>query len=230
MTMIKTVHDYTAILASLQGITPQAHVGGGACRDTVLGKAIADIDVFMDDRHVEEAAACLRANPCLRQNRRVEGIPQVLRPGDGACGQVRKSRRADPDLRRWAAALVHQPEGECRAIRLRDLPGLVRWRGDHSDRGVQPRRSANHLHAYPRRRRAAIRLLDEPLQEDHRRPLQRLDAGDPQTVQAARRKVRVQPKFLLGRRRRGLRCQKQPHEAKRAARGGQPSSESRDAA
>ena len=61
MNALKTVHDYATILASLREIAPEAHIAGGAVRDTILNKQIHDIDVFMSDGHVEEAAACLRA-------------------------------------------------------------------------------------------------------------------------------------------------------------------------
>jgi hypothetical protein len=58
----KTVFDYPTILASLQQIAPEAHIAGGAMRDTILQKQIHDIDVFMDNEHVEEAAARLRSS------------------------------------------------------------------------------------------------------------------------------------------------------------------------
>jgi hypothetical protein len=53
--------NYTAILAELQRVAPEAHIAGGAVRDTILSKPIHDIDVFMGDEHVEEAAALLRS-------------------------------------------------------------------------------------------------------------------------------------------------------------------------
>lgn len=60
--MPTTVSDYAAVLATLQQIAPEAHIAGGAVRDTILQKQIADIDVFMDDAHAEEAAALLRSS------------------------------------------------------------------------------------------------------------------------------------------------------------------------
>jgi hypothetical protein len=57
-----TVSDYTTVLATLQQIAPEAHIAGGAVRDTILQKQIHDIDVFMEDEHVEEAAALLRSS------------------------------------------------------------------------------------------------------------------------------------------------------------------------
>jgi hypothetical protein len=56
-----TVYDYTTVLTTLQQIAPEAHIGGGV-RDTILQKQIADIDIFMKDEHVEEAAAVLRSS------------------------------------------------------------------------------------------------------------------------------------------------------------------------
>ena len=55
----KTVFDYATILTALQQIAPEAHIAGGAVRDTILQKQIHDIDIFMDDVHVDEAAALL---------------------------------------------------------------------------------------------------------------------------------------------------------------------------
>jgi hypothetical protein len=57
-----TVHDYATVLATLQQVAPEAHIAGGAVRDTILQKPISDIDVFMSDGHVDEAAAVLRAS------------------------------------------------------------------------------------------------------------------------------------------------------------------------
>ena len=52
--MLTTIYDYADLLAELQTVAPEAHVAGGAVRDTILEKPIHDVDVFMDDRHVEE--------------------------------------------------------------------------------------------------------------------------------------------------------------------------------
>ena len=60
MSALKTVFDYATMLATLQRVMPEAHIAGGAVRDTILQKPIHDIDVFMDDRNIEEAAALLR--------------------------------------------------------------------------------------------------------------------------------------------------------------------------
>ena len=60
MSALTTVFDYATMLATLQRVMPEAHIAGGAVRDTILQKPIHDIDVFMDDRNIEEAAALLR--------------------------------------------------------------------------------------------------------------------------------------------------------------------------
>jgi poly(A) polymerase-like protein len=57
-----TVFAYMTVLATLQQIAPEAHIAGGAVRDTILQKQIHDIDVFMNDEHVEAAAALLRSS------------------------------------------------------------------------------------------------------------------------------------------------------------------------
>ena len=55
------MYRYTEIIKTIRTIAPQAHIAGGAVRDTILDKPIHDIDVFMDDEHVEEAARLLRS-------------------------------------------------------------------------------------------------------------------------------------------------------------------------
>ena len=36
--MLTTVTDYAAVLAALQQVAPEAHIAGGAVRDTILNK------------------------------------------------------------------------------------------------------------------------------------------------------------------------------------------------
>ena len=55
MTELSTVLDYTTVLATLQQIAPEAHIAGGAVRDTILQKQIRDVDIFMSDEHVARA-------------------------------------------------------------------------------------------------------------------------------------------------------------------------------
>jgi hypothetical protein len=57
-----TVHRYADILESIRTIAPAAHIAGGAVRDTLVGKPLRDIDIFMDDAEVEEAATYLRSH------------------------------------------------------------------------------------------------------------------------------------------------------------------------
>jgi hypothetical protein len=56
-----TVHEYTPIIKAIREIAPEAHIAGGAVRDTVLHKPIHDIDVFVWSLNVKEVAAFLRA-------------------------------------------------------------------------------------------------------------------------------------------------------------------------
>jgi hypothetical protein len=56
------MYRYTNILKTIRTIAPQAHVAGGAVRDTILEKPLHDIDVFVDDVHVEEVAKALRSD------------------------------------------------------------------------------------------------------------------------------------------------------------------------
>jgi tRNA nucleotidyltransferase/poly(A) polymerase len=54
--------DYRELLTGLQRqVAPEAHIAGGAVRDTILRKPVHDIDVFMADEHLEDAAALLRS-------------------------------------------------------------------------------------------------------------------------------------------------------------------------
>jgi hypothetical protein len=92
---MKTVFDYTTILTALQKIAPEAHIGGGAVRDTILEKPIADIDVFMTDKHVEEAAALLRSS-C--HHVKVGEWKQYLGFSDPAMTRVAKFEKADETI------------------------------------------------------------------------------------------------------------------------------------
>lgn len=87
-----TMFDYTTALTTLQQIAPEAHIAGGAVRDTILQKQIADVDVFMRDEHVEEAAALLRS-ACGYV--KVGEWKQYLGFSDPAMTRVAKFERAD---------------------------------------------------------------------------------------------------------------------------------------
>src|SRR5262245_42235149 len=54
--------NYLPVLNSIRRIAPEAHVAGGAVRDTILGRKIHDIDVFMGHEKKDEVAAMLRAD------------------------------------------------------------------------------------------------------------------------------------------------------------------------
>lgn len=56
------MYRYTNILKTIRTITPQGHIAGGAVRDTILEKPLHDVDVFVDDVHVEEVAKLLRSD------------------------------------------------------------------------------------------------------------------------------------------------------------------------
>jgi Poly A polymerase head domain len=92
---MKTVFDYKTILTTLQEIAPEAHIAGGAVRDTILEKPIADIDVFMTDEHVEEAAGLLRSS-CHYV--KVGEWKQYLGFSDPAMTRVAKFERADETI------------------------------------------------------------------------------------------------------------------------------------
>lgn len=87
-----TMFDYTAVLTALQQIAPEAHIAGGAVRDTILQKQIHDIDVFMSDEHVEEAAALLRSQCSYVK---VGEWKQYAGFSDPAMTRVAKFERAD---------------------------------------------------------------------------------------------------------------------------------------
>jgi Poly A polymerase head domain len=59
--MIITCHTYADLISDLRKISPQAHIAGGAVRDTIIQKPIRDIDIFADTADVEALAARLRA-------------------------------------------------------------------------------------------------------------------------------------------------------------------------
>jgi hypothetical protein len=90
-----TVFDYALILAKLQQLAPEAHIAGGAVRDTILKKEIHDIDVFMNDKHVESAAALLRS-ACGYV--KVGEWKQYLEFSDPAMTRVAKFEKADETI------------------------------------------------------------------------------------------------------------------------------------
>jgi hypothetical protein len=90
-----TVSDYTKVLATLQAIAPEAHIAGGAVRDTILQKHIHDIDVFMKDEHVEEAAVLLRS-ACSYV--KVGEWKQYLEFSDPVMTRVAKFEKADETI------------------------------------------------------------------------------------------------------------------------------------
>jgi hypothetical protein len=90
-----TVFDYGTILATLQQIAAEAHIAGGAVRDTILHKQIHDIDVFMSDEHVDEAAALLRSSCGYVK---VGDWKQYLQFSDPAMTRVAKFEKADETI------------------------------------------------------------------------------------------------------------------------------------
>jgi hypothetical protein len=95
MNTIATVFDYATVLATLQQMAPEAHIAGGAVRDTILQKQIADIDVFMSDEHVDKAAALLRSSCSYVK---VGEWKQYLGFSDPAMTCVAKFEKADETI------------------------------------------------------------------------------------------------------------------------------------
>lgn len=92
---MSTMFDYATVLATLQQIAPDAHIAGGAVRDTILQKQIHDIDVFMKDEHLEEAAALLRSSCSYVK---VGEWKQYLEFSDPAMTRVTKFEKADETI------------------------------------------------------------------------------------------------------------------------------------
>ena len=92
---MNTMFDYTTVLATLQQIAPEAHIAGGAVRDSILHKQIHDIDVFMGDEHVEAAAALLRSSCGYVK---VGEWKQYLDFSDPAMTRVAKFEKADATI------------------------------------------------------------------------------------------------------------------------------------
>ena len=93
--MQTTVYDYRAVLISLQQVAPKAHIAGGAVRDTILDREIADIDVFIADEHVDEAASLLRSSFGYVK---VGEWKQYLGFSDPAMTRVAKFEKADATI------------------------------------------------------------------------------------------------------------------------------------
>ena len=92
---MQTMFDYRTILTTLQQVAPEAHIAGGAVRDTILQKPIHDIDVFMKDEHVEEAAVLLRS-ACSYV--KVGEWKQYLGFSDPAMTRLAKFEKADETI------------------------------------------------------------------------------------------------------------------------------------
>jgi hypothetical protein len=60
---VAKVEDYDTILEALQRniVSGGVHIAGGAVRDTLLGRPIKDIDIFLGDAHGDAAATLLRS-------------------------------------------------------------------------------------------------------------------------------------------------------------------------
>jgi hypothetical protein len=89
------MYDYAAILAGLQQIDQKAHIAGGAVRDTLLGKAIHDIDIFAPNAIIDEAARWLRLDHSyvkVGDWEMYEGF------SDPAMTRVAKFERADAEI------------------------------------------------------------------------------------------------------------------------------------
>jgi hypothetical protein len=89
------VSDYAGILTKLQQIAPAAHIAGGAVRDTVLQRDIADIDIFLADEHLEDAVVMLR---CECGYVKVGEWKQYLEFSDPAMTRVAKFEKADETI------------------------------------------------------------------------------------------------------------------------------------
>jgi hypothetical protein len=92
---MRTMNDYTAILATLQRFAGEAHIAGGAVRDTLLEKPIHDIDVFMSDEHVDQAATVLRSEHGYVK---VGEWKQYLEFSDPAMTRLAKFEKADETI------------------------------------------------------------------------------------------------------------------------------------
>lgn len=55
------LQPYQSLLAALREVSNDAHIAGGAVRDTLLDRPICDIDLFLNNAHINEAAKILRA-------------------------------------------------------------------------------------------------------------------------------------------------------------------------
>ena len=89
---------YKPILDAIKKLCPTAHIGGGAVRDTLLGRPIKDIDLFLDVTCTDAAAKLLRSEFGFvktgeRKSYKMSSDPAVVRVAN-----VREGRRDHPDL------------------------------------------------------------------------------------------------------------------------------------
>jgi hypothetical protein len=55
------LNHYNPMLTAIRALCPTAHIGGGAVRDSLLGRQIKDVDVFLSDAAFGAAARLLRS-------------------------------------------------------------------------------------------------------------------------------------------------------------------------
>jgi hypothetical protein len=53
---------YNSILGTIRTLCPTAHIGGGAVRDTLLERPIKDVDLFLGQSTLQDAAKLLRSD------------------------------------------------------------------------------------------------------------------------------------------------------------------------
>jgi len=90
-----TVFDYADLLASIRQAAPEAHIAGGAVRDTILEKPIRDIDIFLADQNLEQAAAHLRS---VNAYVKVGEWEEYLGFSDPAMTRLAKFEKADETI------------------------------------------------------------------------------------------------------------------------------------
>jgi hypothetical protein len=86
------LEHYSAILETMKNLCTTAHIGGGAVRDSLVGKPFRDIDLFLHDAVADDAAKLLRSKFAFVKVGQWESYEMF---SDPAVSRVAKFEKAD---------------------------------------------------------------------------------------------------------------------------------------
>jgi hypothetical protein len=192
------MYRYTEIIKTIRTIAPQAHIAGGAVRDTILEKPIHDIDVFMDDDHVEEAAKLLRSRLGFVK---VGEWQQYLGFSDPAMERVAKFERAEETIPLCIIGLKSKyAEPEANIARFDFGICMAAFDGENVLRAppVRQRRREQGVHSASCRQLRTVRLFAVAPPQNHGRALSGVGPVDCGRLHGSGERIRVPTSLVHG--------------------------------